>query len=297
LKNKFLILLLTYNNEKDIEKCLGFFEEQSYKDFIVCIVDDASSDRTVELVEKMISADSLNIDFLQNERNLGFLENLKRSLSYVHNKYRGFDFFCMACPDDEFHPTYFERCIQRLRDSSTAVVQSQIKVDFKQNGSSKTAKPRSLSEKENGETIFQDYNSEGLYQPYNQVLHGVMNFNRVRHVIPYESWVYKDLFQCELFMICLMKAYGGIEIIPDTLTTKVIHGRFEDFNPEDALTRRKGSWALMFLACVKIFLYCLVSRLPNKLQLLRLCRPMFQLYFLGGFKHHLKSYLMSSKKA
>lgn len=46
------IVIPTYNEEKDIRDCLGSLEKQSDKDFEVIIVDDGSTDNTVEVVKK-----------------------------------------------------------------------------------------------------------------------------------------------------------------------------------------------------------------------------------------------------
>ena len=46
------IIIPTYNEEKDIEECIRTLLKQNYKDKEIIVVDDGSSDRTVEIVKK-----------------------------------------------------------------------------------------------------------------------------------------------------------------------------------------------------------------------------------------------------
>ena len=46
------IIIPTYNEEKDISKCLESLENQAFKDFEIIVVDDGSTDKTREIVRK-----------------------------------------------------------------------------------------------------------------------------------------------------------------------------------------------------------------------------------------------------
>lgn len=48
----FKIIIPTYNSEKWINKCIDSVLSQTYKDFMLVIVDDMSTDRTTELVKE-----------------------------------------------------------------------------------------------------------------------------------------------------------------------------------------------------------------------------------------------------
>lgn len=49
---KFKIIIPTYNSEEWINKCIDSVLSQTYKDFMLVIVDDMSTDRTTELVKE-----------------------------------------------------------------------------------------------------------------------------------------------------------------------------------------------------------------------------------------------------
>jgi|SRR3989344_3603700 len=70
------VIIPTYNEEEDIARCLSCLKKQTFKDFEVIIVDDGSSDKTVELVKN--AAKTFNrLYLIQGEhKGPGFSRNL-----------------------------------------------------------------------------------------------------------------------------------------------------------------------------------------------------------------------------
>jgi len=52
MKPKISVIIPTYNDEKDIDKCLSTLKNQIFKDYEIIIVDGHSKDRTVEIAKK-----------------------------------------------------------------------------------------------------------------------------------------------------------------------------------------------------------------------------------------------------
>ena len=48
----FKIVIPNYNSEEYIEKCLSSIEEQTFKDFSIIIIDDSSTDNSLEIIKK-----------------------------------------------------------------------------------------------------------------------------------------------------------------------------------------------------------------------------------------------------
>ena len=65
------VLLQTYNHERYIDQCLDSVARQTFRDFEVVIVDDASCDGTVERVCAWLGRTSLDARLLVNEQNRG----------------------------------------------------------------------------------------------------------------------------------------------------------------------------------------------------------------------------------
>ena len=70
--NKFAVIVTTYNpGVKYIDKCLSLIEKQTYKNFDVCIVDDASNrevEETYEVIEDYCKRN--NWKFIKRKENI-----------------------------------------------------------------------------------------------------------------------------------------------------------------------------------------------------------------------------------
>lgn len=72
-------LVLSFNNERFIEKNLGSIASQNYENYEVVYVDDASTDRTHDLAKELLRG--IPSRLIRNERRLGAMENLYRVVS------------------------------------------------------------------------------------------------------------------------------------------------------------------------------------------------------------------------
>ena len=79
MKNIFIIVIPAYNCEEWIQKGIESVRSQTYKNFKCCIIDDCSTDKTVEVVEKAIQGDD----------RFSLVVNEKRNYA-LHNFYYGF---------------------------------------------------------------------------------------------------------------------------------------------------------------------------------------------------------------
>jgi glycosyltransferase involved in cell wall biosynthesis len=66
MKNKISVVLLTYNSRETIEKCLNSLKDQTNRNFDILIVDDNSTDNTLEIIKKKEKDYFLNITYLKN---------------------------------------------------------------------------------------------------------------------------------------------------------------------------------------------------------------------------------------
>lgn len=85
---------------------------QEFKDFEVVIVDDASSDRTIAILENF---DDPRIRLSKNERNLGMGENWNKVVSRARGKY-----VKLLCGDDLLHPHCLERQVSALESAANS---------------------------------------------------------------------------------------------------------------------------------------------------------------------------------
>jgi glycosyltransferase involved in cell wall biosynthesis len=86
---KFVIVIPSYNNELYCDKNMASVLKQNYSNYRIIYVDDCSSDKTVEKVDKIIdgSIKSKYITLIKNKERVGAMENL---YNMIH-----------SCEDDE----------------------------------------------------------------------------------------------------------------------------------------------------------------------------------------------------
>lgn len=80
------IIIATYNREAFIAEAIESILNQTYKDWEMIIIDDASEDKTEEIVKKYINNDS-RIKYFKNEKNLGIAKSRNRGLNLAEGIY------------------------------------------------------------------------------------------------------------------------------------------------------------------------------------------------------------------
>ena len=81
---KVTVLMPTYNVAPYVKEAVDSVLRQTYRDFELLIMDDCSTDNTVEVVR---SIDDPRIRIVQNEKNVGLAENLNRGLALIETEY------------------------------------------------------------------------------------------------------------------------------------------------------------------------------------------------------------------
>ncbi|MBL4649071.1 MAG: glycosyltransferase [Aureispira sp.] len=89
------IVALCYNHAKYLEEALNSIANQSYANIQLIIVDDRSSDNSVELIQNWIDKNNIDCLFLPHEKNKGLCGSLNHGLKYIKGTYYQF----LACDD------------------------------------------------------------------------------------------------------------------------------------------------------------------------------------------------------
>ncbi len=106
------IIMPSYNAEKYIENAINSVLQQTYEHWELLIVDDRSSDRTVEIISDF-SDD--RIRFFQNETNCGAAISRNRALREAKGRWIAF-----LDSDDIWHPEKLERQLSFMRENHYA---------------------------------------------------------------------------------------------------------------------------------------------------------------------------------
>ncbi|MEM9040502.1 MAG: glycosyltransferase family 2 protein [Actinomycetota bacterium] len=105
-----------YNGEEFIVETLDSVLAQTYTDFEVVILDNASTDRTPEIIADYAARDD-RIRVIRQEQNLGAAANFNQAFDECRS-----EFFKWCAVDDPCAPEFFERCIDALRADPDAVL-------------------------------------------------------------------------------------------------------------------------------------------------------------------------------
>jgi glycosyltransferase involved in cell wall biosynthesis len=108
LAPKVSICIPVYNGERFLQQAVESALRQSYSDFEILIIDNASTDGTVKCAEEMTSA-SGKVRLYINDQNIGLVGNLNRCLDLAKGDYIK---FLMA--DDLLQPDCLERMVVPL---------------------------------------------------------------------------------------------------------------------------------------------------------------------------------------
>ncbi len=127
---KFLIVIPAYNEERNISFCLESLKNQSFQSFEVIVVNDGSTDKTAEIVEKFID----NLKF--KIKNLD-LSNHEPGAKVVRTFYKGlegidltqFDVICKFDGDIIFPNNYLQKVSQAyLENPNAGMVSGLVKI-------------------------------------------------------------------------------------------------------------------------------------------------------------------------
>lgn len=129
MKPRATVALFAYNHEKFIEKALRSAVRQRTDYFELIIVDDASTDRTREVIEAILVDEDLSrveVRRHYRERNGGLLNAVNEAMAMA----RG-DVFVVMAGDDVSFPDRVERCVSVFQADSEvmAVRGGYVKID------------------------------------------------------------------------------------------------------------------------------------------------------------------------
>jgi glycosyltransferase involved in cell wall biosynthesis len=124
---KVSILIPVYNRIAYIDECIQSAVDQSYQDFEIIIVDNASTDGTWEVCQRFASEYS-NIKIFKNEFNIGPVENWRKCINEAEGMLGKLLF-----SDDLIHTDFLRESVHCLDDSSVGFVFSSVNIGVSPN--------------------------------------------------------------------------------------------------------------------------------------------------------------------
>jgi glycosyltransferase involved in cell wall biosynthesis len=113
---RLTIGLPVYNGERHVARAIESILVQTFADFRLIILDNASTDRTAEIARHYVRRDR-RVAYRRNHRNVGAAPNFNQAFKLSRSMY-----FKWAAHDDELMPTYLEKCVRALDAEPGAVL-------------------------------------------------------------------------------------------------------------------------------------------------------------------------------
>ena len=110
------IITPTYNSANYIAECVASVQAQTYKNFEMIIVDDASTDETVSIVADLAKKDS-RLSLVQLTSNSGAAVSRNVGIERISGRYMTF-----IDADDIWMPVFIERSIETIKNESCPFV-------------------------------------------------------------------------------------------------------------------------------------------------------------------------------
>ncbi len=123
---EYVVQIVTpvYNSSKTLKKCLDSLLNQTFRDWQVILVDDASKDNSLELINQYIKADE-RIKCISLEKNGGSSNARNQALKIIDAEYVAF-----LDSDDYWEPQMLENMISQAKKYDCDVVQCRFIYDF-----------------------------------------------------------------------------------------------------------------------------------------------------------------------
>jgi glycosyltransferase involved in cell wall biosynthesis len=112
---KISILIANYNNGKYFEECYESIISQTYTNWEVIIVDDKSTDNSLNIIKKIINNDP-RFKLYENENNKGCGFTKGKCMEFAEGEICGY-----VDPDDALYPTALEKSVSEYENNSEIV--------------------------------------------------------------------------------------------------------------------------------------------------------------------------------
>ena len=109
------VIVPVYNCEKYLEQCINSILQQSYKDFELILLNDGSSDSSLEICRKYSDLDNRIV--LINQENIGVSNTRKKGITLARGNY-----ICFIDSDDYIDKEYLNVLFQNINEQSIDIV-------------------------------------------------------------------------------------------------------------------------------------------------------------------------------
>lgn len=239
-------LLLTWNSAEKLEPSLKSLIDQDYSRFDILIGDDASSDETIEIVQRCIGNAS-NVRLIRRPENIGSFRNLFETAKAAKG-----DFVFWACPGDNWSPNFVSECVRAVGRVPDAVA-ALPRTDYFAESSHQYLRTERFDQFPAPEKIphwklatmipVKSRPGDQKRRRFGLFIHGLLDKNTLCRAL--DSLSYSSGVANERVVMCQLALAGRFVTIPDSLFYKESSDRsFIERAPHDPNAQRRADRSL-----------------------------------------------------
>lgn len=127
MKDGLTVIIPVFNAEQYLRRCINSIKNQSYKKIDIIVIDDASTDRSLEIIKKIMVKYN-NIFLIHLEKNSGVAVARNIGLKKVKTKYVSF-----IDPDDWIDINTYEKAIIKMSEDNSDIAIFGIRNEYENN--------------------------------------------------------------------------------------------------------------------------------------------------------------------
>lgn len=245
------VVIPTYNSEKSIQYSIESVLNQTFKDIVLIIVDDASDDRTNTIIKSYSNRD--NVKIVKNEFNIGPAGSRSVGLKATNSKYIAF-----LDSDDWLDNNCYERAINLMEENDKVSICFWSVEDVYSRFSTQSRYNYSEERIVSSEYALDMYSHKHFQRNYLSPLPGnkVMRKSIVEeYKITFDGWYYDDdiftfdyLFHSELVGIipdCKLYYFQNEGSVMHSIGPEMIQDFFQSFSKYREKLISCGDWSYM----------------------------------------------------
>lgn len=277
---KIIIGMPVYNVSKFLHNSITSLLNQSYKNFILIISDNGSTDDTKLICEKFLNKDK-RIQYISHSINRGYAWNLNFVLNQVDSEY-----FMWAGGDDIWHPNFIEKNLDFLEKNQNFVGStSEVELFYKIWERSDFQKLDNTTPKKKYEWV------HPLIGTYEEKVKFLFDFCRFEYAYSiYRTEILKkcvikqQFLSCEISVILKLLKFGDINVIDGVMTYKYMGVKTNENFYKKIYSTTKNHWKYGILNSLFPFV-------PLTLSVLTIVGPRI------FFKHLFKRFIRDNYRA
>lgn len=128
MNRKLFVIILNYNGCQDTLDCIESVLASDYKDLVIVVVDNASTDNSYDVFSEKLSGE---VVLLRSEKNIGYAGGNNIGIRYAQENRA--DYICVLNNDTVVLPNTFSKCISILEENPNAGFVGPVILEYSEN--------------------------------------------------------------------------------------------------------------------------------------------------------------------